>query len=114
MNGTVVANPGLVADCEVLLDARDTLRGSASLNWSEGIAITSWDDIGVAGQRVALLRLPKRSLSGSIPAELGSLIALEKLRLNGNELAGEIPTPLEDLSNLTHLHLRSTRSAFTG
>lgn len=77
MNGTVVANLGLVADCGVLLDARDTLRGSTSRNWGEDIAITSWDGIGVAGQRVAFLRLPKRSLSGSIPAELGSLIALE-------------------------------------
>ena len=37
-NGTVVpnpsANPGLVADCSVLLDTRGTLRGTASLNWS--------------------------------------------------------------------------------
>ena len=119
-NGTVVVdpedNPGLVADCEVLLEARDTLRGSATLNWSVDTAITSWDGVGVAGtpQRVAQLRLPKRSLTGSIPAGLGSLKALEKLRLNGNELTGTIPAELEDLSNLTHLYLRSNRNTFTG
>ena len=28
------SNPGLVSDCETLLSARDTLAGTASLNWS--------------------------------------------------------------------------------
>ena len=32
-------NPGLVADCDALLAARDTLAGSATLNWSADLAI---------------------------------------------------------------------------
>ena len=39
-NGIAVPNPqdnlGLVADCTVLLQARDTLAGSATLNWHAG------------------------------------------------------------------------------
>ena len=44
-NGTAVpspaANPGLVADCSALLTAKDTLRGTATLNWDADTAITS-------------------------------------------------------------------------
>ena len=33
------ANTGLVSDCEALLEARDTLAGTGSLNWSENTPI---------------------------------------------------------------------------
>ena len=33
-------NPGLVADCTALLTAKDTLRGTAPLNWDAGLMIT--------------------------------------------------------------------------
>ena len=33
-------NPGLVADCGALLTARDTLMGSATLNWSASTPIS--------------------------------------------------------------------------
>ena len=52
-NGTAVPNPtdnpGLVGDCTVLLAVKDTLRGTASLNWIANTAITSWTGITVAG-----------------------------------------------------------------
>ena len=39
-SGTAVTDPGtnrgLVYDCEVLLGAKDTLRGTAGLDWSAG------------------------------------------------------------------------------
>ena len=39
-------NPGLVSDCEALLASRDTLAGSATLNWSADTPIadtgTAW------------------------------------------------------------------------
>lgn len=35
-------NPGLAADCETLLAARDTLAGTATLNWSDSTSIDSW------------------------------------------------------------------------
>ena len=36
-----VNNPGLVSDCDTLLAARDTLAGSATLNWSASTPIRS-------------------------------------------------------------------------
>ena len=110
-NGAAVANPGanggLVHDCESLLAAKDALRGTATLNWSVDTAITEWEGVTVEGtpSRVTRLLLPTMSLSGSIPAELGSLSELTHLNLSGNSLTGEIPAELGSLFNLESLFL---------
>ena len=50
--GTAVANPadspGLVSDCAILLAAKDTLRGTETLNWSADTAIDDWEGITVS------------------------------------------------------------------
>ena len=51
-------------------------------------------------------------LTGPIPAELGGLVNLGHLSLNGNQLTGEIPTSLGDLVNLGALNL--SRNQLTG
>ena len=113
LEGAAVPNPssnsGLANDCEVLLVAKDTLRGTGSLNWSTGIAMTSWDGVTVGGtpKRVTELRLRWRSLTGSIPWELGSLSELTVLNLKINALTGVIPPELGSLSKLTGLNLRN-------
>ncbi|MYB47834.1 MAG: hypothetical protein F4X72_00910 [Dehalococcoidia bacterium] len=126
-------NPGLVADCEILLAARDTL---GFLNWSSGTPISDWDGITVGGtpQRVEKLqinnfgglsgRIPAglgglsklthldlhaNLITGSIPAELGNLKNLVMLRLWANDLSGPIPTELGKLSNLEYLDLGINR-----
>ena len=92
--GTAVPNPkrnsGLVADCVILLDAKETLAGSATLNWSAGLAMKQWDGIKVSGKRprVKGINLVKSNLDGTVPAELGNLKRLEVLYLAGNELTG--------------------------
>jgi len=48
-------------------------------------------------------------LTGSIPPELGNLIALRYLYLNGNQLTGRIPPELGDLAGLQRLLLDSNR-----
>ena len=65
-------NLGLVADCEVLLGAMDTLRGTATLDWSAGIGIEDWDGITVEGTpaRVTELELSARA-DRTHPAVLG-------------------------------------------
>ena len=127
------SNPGLVSDCEMLLEARDTLVGTGtSLNWSPNTPITSWDGITVEGTpaRVTQLLLWNRGLRGTIPEQLESLTALKKLDLGTalevcvgdvcrdveeherNQLTGAIPPQLGSLSNLQVLSLWENQ--FTG
>ena len=100
-------NPGLAADCEVLLAAKDTLAGSATLDWSVSVPIDQWEGVtvGGTGRRVTGLNLGDKGLTGRIPAELGSLIYLENLFLTRNELTGIIPPGLGQLTNLGVLAL---------
>ena len=127
------SNPGLVSDCDTLLQARDTLVGTGtSLNWSASTPITSWDGVTATGTpaRVTELDLRNRGLRGTIPVQLGSLSALTSLNLSTvqrvcqgdvcrdieeserNRLTGTIPATLGNLSNLEYLSL--TRNQLTG
>ena len=107
-NSVAVPDPepaGLVADCNVLLAAKDTLRGTASLNWSTTTPINQWQGITVHKSRVTWLRLRQSTLTGRIPAVLGSLSNLQWLNLASNHLTGPIPVELGSLSNLNQLWL---------
>ena len=42
-------NPGLVSDCATLLAARDTLAGTATLNWAADTPMSEWDGVSVGG-----------------------------------------------------------------
>ncbi len=105
------ANPWLVSDCNALLDARDTLVGTATLNWSENTLISTWDGVTLSGtpQRVTKLRLWNESLNGTIPAELSRLTGLKALYLAFNQLTGTIPAELGTMTSLTHLGLMNNR-----
>ena len=106
-------NPGLVADCEVLLAIRDILVGDSSLNWSGETDIRDWDGIGLRHvnlqERVVTLALNGYGLTGSVPAQLRDLSNLEVLDLSYNGLPGRIPPELGDLSNLVVLDLQYNR-----
>ncbi len=110
-NGIAVPNPqanlGLVADCAALLQGRDTLAGSTTLNWSVDRVIPDWDGITVSGSppRVIALDLSKRTLNGAIPSQLGALANLQWLILSGNRLSGPIPPELGRLTSLRKLEL---------
>ena len=104
--------PGLVPDCETLLSLRDTLAGTAILNWDLYTPITSWDGVTVGGtpRRVTRLVLERRGLTGELPTELGLLPGLEELNVSLNsQLTGLIPAELGDLANLHTLHLHYNR-----
>jgi len=104
---TDTSNSGLVSDCEILLGLKDTLRGSASLNWSASLPITRWTGVRLDGtpKRVTIVRLQKQNLTGSIPSGIGSLDKLQDLWLYTNELTGPLPAELGNLSDLKTLML---------
>ena len=100
-------DPGLLADCTLLLRVRDALAGDAPLNWREEVPVDDW--LGVAADRsrgrVTALDLTQMGLNGRIPAELGQLAGLVSLRLGRNRLAGGIPPELGNLVDLRMLAL---------
>ena len=102
---------GLLNDCRVLLDAKDTLAGNAMLPWTADIAIRRWRGIELGGSppRVTEIRLDDHGLTGQLSPELGGLTGLTKLELRGNRLSGPIPPELGQLGNLTHLRLEHNR-----
>ena len=100
---------GLAKDCATLLGLKDTLRGSASLNWAETLNMDSWDGLTVRSARVTGLSLEGNQLTGIIPSELGGLSNLEELSLHDNQLSGAIPSELGDLTNLTVLSLHDNQ-----
>ncbi len=117
-NGTVVPsptdNPDLVADCAVLLAAKDTLRGTATLNWSAERQLNQWTGITVGTvdgvQRVTVLNLDRAGIDGTIPPALGGLTGLTELQLAWrNRLTGSIPAELGQLTRLTDLNLAGNR-----
>ena len=107
VGGSTVVSGGLVDDCGILLAARDTLRGSASLNWSTSRVISLWTGITVTSGRVTDIRLQRRNLTGRIPSTLGGLDKLARLALDYNSLAGWIPGELGNLGELTELYLNN-------
>ena len=106
-------NPDLARDCEGLLEARDALAGTATLNWSSDRPITEWD--GIRGgeypslegtpPRVTRLYLHGRGMDGTIPVDLANVKELKWLYLHRNELTGEIPGDVASLPALERLYV---------
>ena len=95
----------LVDDCNVLLDAKATLAGTGTLNWSKNLGMTDWDGITLSAGRVHRIILTDKGLDGVIPATLGDLTELTRIDLDENSLTGEIPAQLGNLKRMTHLYL---------
>ena len=110
-SGVAVTNPDantkLVADCEALLGLRDTIRGTATLDWTGSRAMSDWMGVTVSGtpQRVTALNLADLGLDGVLSGLLGDLTGLTTLDLSGNPLTGMLPSKLELLTNLTTVAL---------
>ena len=108
------SNPGLVHDCETLLSMRDTLAGSAELDWSEDLPIGEWEGLTVDGSppRVHELVFEGRGLTGQLAPELGHLSELRRLiiqdwhtNVKDDGLTGAIPPELGSLTKLVRLEL---------
>ena len=69
----------------------------------------NWNGITVTEDHVTSITLIENNLIGIIPPELGNLVNLRYLYLNGNHLSGSIPPELGNLGNLKNLYLNSNQ-----
>ncbi len=96
-----------------LYNATDGPNWTDNTNWLSDESLGDWHGVTTDGEgRVTTLDLARNNLTGTIPAELGSLSNLTELSLVYNSLTGAIPTELGNLTNLTRLYL--TGNQLTG
>ena len=116
---TLASTLNLVKDCERMIQLRDVLAGSGSLNWDVRTMVTGWSGVTLSGSplRVTQLDLASVGLTGELTGLLGALDGLSQLRLNDNTLTGQIPSktdhagqPLSPLPGQQHaVRMRPTR-----
>lgn len=123
--GFVVAdpleNPGLVQDCEALMELRDRLAPTGVLNWGSDTPIAKWEGVTIEGPtfegespdsteallrpRVKELSLSGYVLGGILPPGIARITALEVLDLSGTRISGPIPPEIAGLTDLVTLDL---------
>ena len=104
------ASPGLVSDCQTLMNLRDWLFGGVTTNWNAGTPIDQWVGLTIEGSprrvtglRVGSGRYGDAVTAGIIPPELADLPKLRRLELAGNQISGNIPPVLGRLAELETL-----------
>ncbi|KAK3121749.1 hypothetical protein QOZ80_8BG0660280 [Eleusine coracana subsp. coracana] len=107
---TAVAQ-NLASDRAALLALRDALDPGRRLPWDPAAPTpcNNWRGVtcDASGNRVVELRLPAKSLRGTIPSgTVGNLTALQKLSLRFNAVSGAIPADVGNLAELRGLFLR--------
>ncbi|MBP1659367.1 MAG: peptidase gingipain, partial [Candidatus Aminicenantes bacterium] len=83
---------------------------------SDGFALPgtegAWYGVTVDADNVTWVSLGGNNLTGSIPAEISGLAALQMLNLGSNQLTGSIPASIGSMTSLTQLYL--SYNALTG
>ena len=110
-------NGDLVADCEALLQAHNSLAANSAsdaLDWStrKPIGGGGWRGVRLDGspERVVGLEIaPPPQLWGYLSSELARLSNLQTLDLSDNRLLGKIPDEFKDLTNLHTLNLQGNQ-----
>ena len=104
------------SDREILRDFYNATGGANWSNkdgWLSNRPLNQWHGVTVNGQgQVTHLQLRINNLSGSLPAALGKLEALQVISLDRNGISGSLPAELGNLSNLTRLAMN--RNSLTG
>ena len=115
--GCSPTEPSSGPDCdrEVLLVARDVLRGANTdelRTWQRDRPLGSFEGVGVdpsSGRVVKIEDAWLTPLVGFIPPELGQLGQLQSLDLRSNGLTGSIPSTLSQLDQLQVLDVSLNR-----
>ncbi len=98
------------SECEALAELYQATSGdnwTNNNNWLVGTSACDWEGIScdISSSYVTRISLSLHNLSGSIPASLSNLIALDRLELNQNALSGFIPAELGSITTLRNLNL---------
>ncbi|MCY3801049.1 MAG: fibronectin type III domain-containing protein [Chloroflexi bacterium] len=113
VNVSVTDDDGDRAVLEAFYNATGGASWTNNANWLSDKPLSEWHGVTVNGQgQVTQLNLRDNNLSGSLPAALGKLEALQVLSLDRNNLTGSLPAELGNLRNLTRLALN--RNSLTG
>ena len=89
---------------EAFYNATGGANWTNNSNWLSDKPLGQWHGVTVNGQgQVTHLSLRDNGLSGSLPAALGDLEALQVISLDRNSISGSLPTQLGNLSNLTRI-----------
>ena len=99
----------LLEDCNALMALKDTLRGTAELNWSPALPIAEWDGVTAENGRVTQIILLDKGLNGTVPPELGDLTGLQDLWLGTNQLTGTIPGEIANAQGMRSLLLNGNQ-----
>ena len=104
-----VANPVASPDREILEIFYHATGGPSWVNsndWLTDAPVSDWHGVDTDAQgRVTEIYLAFNDLTGSLPPELGNLVALETLRLTFNDLTGSLPPELGNPVALETLNL---------
>ena len=73
--------------------------------WLSGTSVCVWQFLPCSNDSVSRLDLNSNNLLGTIPSEIGNLVALERIDLWNNAITGDIPTELGHLTAVTQLNL---------
>lgn len=107
----------LTTDAEALLLFKENTGNQNLASWNQSnisSICTNWTGVTCSNdsspQRVVVLWLPDRSLSGRIPPNtIGKLDAVQNLSLGLNEFNGELPLDLANCTSLRRLLLQNNR-----
>jgi len=104
------------SECQALIALYNSTDGDNWTNntgWNVTNTPCSWEGITCNDEgHVTKIELQRNQLSGSLPAEIGTLTHLQWLYLYNNQLSGSIPAALGNLNRLETLSLcMATNSA---
>lgn len=100
----------LNSDRAALLALRSAVGGRTFLWNTSNLTPCNWAGVQCQDNRVAVLRLPGSSLSGSLPPNtVSNLTALRTLSLRLNHLSGPLPSDLSQCTQLRNLYLQGNR-----
>ena len=100
-----------IADSLVLVDLYNATNGASWTNtWNLNQPMNTWFGVTLNAQGcVTALALDNNGLVGSLPASLGNLGNVQRLRFGFNEISGAIPPELENATGLRELYLNNNQ-----